>query len=221
MTLENIGGLASLTCAATYLFGFIFLVTLFAPTGYGSVNLDAAAVVALIYTHPGLMTFWNSLIYILNALALALLVVALHARLAPAAPSWADVTRGLGLIWAALVLGAGMIANIAVEHAAFLYASSPQQAAQEWALLHKVELGLGGGNEIAGCAWILLVSLAASKARRLGKFAISLGVLCGISGFATLFPTIGEAAGAVFGLAAIAWFIAVGLTLLLAPRIHT
>ena len=33
MTLTKAGGLASLVCAATYIFGFVFLVTVFAPLG--------------------------------------------------------------------------------------------------------------------------------------------------------------------------------------------
>ena len=47
-----------------------------------------------------------------------------------------------------------------------------------------------------------------------GKIVIGLGLLTGIGGLLTIFPTFGEVAGAVFGLGAIAWFIAVGLALL-------
>ena len=46
------------------------------------------------------------------------------------------------------------------------------------------------------------------------KFTIGLGLLTGVFGFATLIPALGDTAGAVFGLAAIAWFIAVGASLL-------
>jgi hypothetical protein len=34
MTLQKIGGLAALACAATYLFGFVFLATVLAPVGF-------------------------------------------------------------------------------------------------------------------------------------------------------------------------------------------
>jgi len=102
MTLSRIGGLAALICAATYLVGFALLVTLLAPLGFGS-EIDPAAVVEFIHANPSLMIAWNTTIYVVNALALAVLVVALSERLSPL-PGWAAVTRAFGLIWAALVL---------------------------------------------------------------------------------------------------------------------
>jgi len=212
MTLIRIGGFAALICAGTYLVGFALLVTLLAPLGFGTGQIEPAAVVAFMHERPGLMIAWNTTIYVVNALALAVLVVALAERLAPL-PGWANVTRAFGLIWAALVLGAGMIANVGAERAAHLYPTDPQVAAETWSLLHAVELGLGGGNEIAGGVWILCVSIAAWQARLLPRIANTLGVLTGLGGLLTIFPPLGDAAGAVFGLGAIAWFIAVGVAL--------
>lgn len=216
MTLEKIGGLAALVCAATYLFGFAFLMIVLAPLGFGTGDKDTSAVVAFIDEQPGLLIVWNTVIYILNAFALVVLVVALEGRLKMATPDWAAITRATGLIWATLVLGAGMLANVAVEHAASVFATDPIQAAEDWALLSVVEVGLGGGNEIAGGVWILLVSIAGLWGRSLGRVTIGLGLLSGAGGLATLVPAIGDVAGAVFGLGAIAWFIAVGLSLTVA-----
>lgn len=215
MTLQKIGGLAGLTCAATYLFGFALLVTLLAPVGFGSGDIDARVVVTFIQDQSGLLIIWNTVIYILNALALILLVVALHARLKRATPDWAAVTHALGLIWATLVLGAGMIANVGVERAAILAPTDMDRAVALWETLHAVELGLGGGNEIAGGVWIGLISLAGLIGHSLGKITIGFGLLTSVGGLLTLIPAIGDAAGAVFGLGAIAWFIAIGFTLLL------
>ena len=175
MTLTRIGGLAALTCAATYLIGFALLVTLLAPLGYGTAEIDADAVVVFIDARPGVMIAWNTVIYVMNALALAVLVVALAERLAPL-PGWAAATRAFGLIWAALVLGAGMIANVAVERAAHLYPTDPRAAAELWSLLHAVELGLGGGNEIAGGAWVAGVSVAALRAGLLPRLVNVIGL---------------------------------------------
>jgi len=213
MTLTRIGGLAALTCAATYIFGFALLVTTLAPLGFGTSAIDPAVVVAFMDTRAGLLIVWNSVIYILNALALVVLVIALSARLEGTRPGWAAVTRGLGLVWAALVLGAGMIANVAVERAAHLYPTDPGRAADLWATLHAVELGLGGGNEIAGGVWIGCVSIAGSIGHSLPKITVGLGLLTGAGGLLTLIPALGDIAGAIFGLGAIAWFIAIGLTL--------
>jgi len=214
MTFSRIGGLAALICAVTYVIGFALLVTLLAPLDFGTGQIDPAAVVAFIDARPGVMIAWNTTIYVVNAVALAVLVVALAECLSPV-PAWASVTRAFGLIWAALVLGAGMIANVAVERAANLYPTDPQGAAETWSLLHAVELGLGGGNEIAGGIWILCVSIAAARARLLPRIANALGLLTGLGGLLTILPPLGDAAGAVFGLGAIAWFIAVGVTMAL------
>ncbi|NKX44458.1 DUF4386 family protein [Roseicyclus persicicus] len=214
MTLQRIGGLAALVCAATYLAGFALLVTWLAPLGYGTAEVDARGVVDLVHARPGILIAWNTTIYVVNALALVVLVVALSERQAAVTPGWAAVTRAFGLIWAALVLGAGMIANIAVERAAPLHAADPQAAADLWGILHAVELGLGGGNEIAGGVWILCVGIAGLVGRGLARPVAILGVLTGVAGLVTILPALGDAAGAVFGLGAIAWFLGVGAQLL-------
>jgi len=213
MTLRQAGSLAALTCAATYLVGFALLVTVFAPLGLGSDKIDATAVADFIAERPGVMIAWNTLIYVVNALALAVLVVALRRQIAVSRPDAAALTGAIGLIWATLVLGAGMIANVAVERTHAL-AADPEAAAFLWQTLHAVELGLGGGNEIAGGAWILTVSLASFSSGIFGRLTAGLGAIGGVAGLATIMPPLGEIAGAVFGLCAIAWFAAVGIVLL-------
>jgi hypothetical protein len=116
------------------------------------------------------------------------------------------------------VLGAGMTANVAVERAAYFAMTDMETAVRLWEVLHAVELGLGGGNEIAGGVWIGLVSIAALRGDSLGKITIGLGLLTGACGLLTLVPALGDTAGVVFGLGAIAWFIAAGFNLLLRPE---
>lgn len=214
MTLIKTGGIAALLCALTYCFGFALLLTLLAPLGFGTGQIDAVAVVAFIAEQPGLMLTWNSVIYIVNALALVLLVLGVHKTLSETTPDWAEVSRAFGLIWAALVLGAGMIANVSVEAALSLFATDPAAAAQSWEMLHSVELGLGGGNEIAGGVWMLCTGLAALRGASLSRPVALVAVLVGLSGLLTVIPAIGDETGAVFGLGAIAWFVMIGVSLL-------
>ncbi|MFK7966818.1 MAG: hypothetical protein AB8C46_22890 [Burkholderiaceae bacterium] len=214
MTLERMGGVAALVCAGTYILGFALLTTILAPLGYGTSNIDPHAVAASIDARPGILIAWNTAIYVVNALALAVLVVALSARLDLGNPQWASIAQAFGLIWATLVLGAGMIANTAVEVTASAYLIDPVKAAETWAILHTVELGLGGGNEIAGGVWILCVSLASLTRRTISKLACGIGLLTGLGGLATIVPMVGELAGAIFGLGAIFWFLAVARDLL-------
>lgn len=53
MTLTRIGGLAALICTAAYIVGFALLVTLLAPLGFGTGDVDPAAVVAFNAARPG------------------------------------------------------------------------------------------------------------------------------------------------------------------------
>ncbi|WP_305972117.1 MULTISPECIES: hypothetical protein [unclassified Mameliella] len=213
MMLRTAGGLAALTCASTYLIGFALLITVFAPLGFGTDEIDAAGVAAFIAERPGLLIAWNTVIYIVNALALAVLVVALRQQIARTLPDAAALTAAFGLIWATLVLGAGMIANVAVERTHAL-AADPGAAIALWQVLHAVELGLGGGNEIAGGAWLLAVSLAGRASGIFGRLTAGLGLLTGAAGLLTVLTPMGETAGAVFGLGAIVWFVIAGLVLL-------
>lgn len=202
MTLTRVGGIAALMCAATYVVGFALLLTVLAPLGYGSASVNPASVVAFIDTAAGALIAWNSVIYLVNGFALAVLAVALGHRVTG---GMAAISQGFGLIWATLVIGAGMIANVAVERAAQLYPLDPTGAAELWATLHAVELGLGGGNEIAGGLWITVASLTGFP-----RVMSAIGVATGLCGLATLFPALGDAAGALFGLGAIVWFLGAG-----------
>lgn len=214
MNMQRTGGIAALTCAATYIFGFVLLVTLLAELGYGTNDIDAEAVVRFSAENQTVLIVWNTVIYVFNALALALLVVTLARRFKTVSPEWSTITLAFGLVWTTLVLGAGMIANVATERAVALLARGDIAAAvQLWETLHAVELGLGGGNEIAGGVWIFCVSLAGLLHYSFGKTVVGLGILTGLGGLLTILPPLGDIAGAVFGLGAIAWFIAVGLTL--------
>ncbi|MEM9840860.1 MAG: hypothetical protein AAF830_17145 [Pseudomonadota bacterium] len=215
MTMQRIGGIAALTCAATYVFGIALLVTVMAEAGFGSNNLNAANVVRFTIENQGLMIVWNTVIYIVNALALAVLVVAVSRRLRAASPDWGSMALAFGLIWTTLVLGAGMLANVTTERVVALAADDFEAAVLTWEVLHVVELGLGGGNEIAGGAWIFCVSLAGLVYRAFGKVVIGLGLLTGLAGLLTILPPLGDVAGMVFGLSAIAWFVAVGVALVL------
>ena len=214
MTMQRIGGIAALICAGTYIFGFTLLVTVFAESGFGTNDIDSVGVVQFTVENQALMITWNTVIYVLNALALAVLVVALASRLKNKSPDWGTMTMAFGLIWTTLVLGAGMIGNVTTETMAALAPNDFETAVLTWETLHAVELGLGGGNEIAGGVWILCISLAGLLHRAFGKIVIGLGLLTGLGGLLTILPPLGEVAGAVFGLGAIAWFIAVGLALL-------
>jgi hypothetical protein len=72
---------------------------------------------------------------------------------------------------------------------------------------------LGGGTEIVGGLWTLLISWTALKAGVFPKALNYLGLLVGIAGIVTIVPNL-EGLTMFFGLGQIPWFIGLGVIFL-------
>ena len=210
---QRIGGVAALIAAGTYLVGITLLLGFLAPAGYGTPGADPGQIVAFLVENQAVMYSWHLIIYVINSVVLVVLALALFQRLQARAPALAQIATAFGLIWAALVLGSGMLANVGLAAVVDLYGRDPNAAATLWLTLSTVENGLGGGNEIAGGLWILLLSWAGHRSAALPRLLNYLGLLIGLSGLLTVIPAL-ALFGAVFGLGFIVWFIWVGLVLL-------
>jgi hypothetical protein len=213
--LQKIGGLASLVMASTFIFGMVIFFTLLDAAGFMSADNDPIESAAFLVDNQAIISLWYLVIYVVFGIFLVVLTVALHERLKRASSSLVQVASAFGLIWAGLMFASGMIANVGVSAVVNLYAQSPDQAGLLWLSINSVITGLGGGNEIVGGLWVLLVSWAALKtAGLLPKGLVYLGLIVGATGiFQTLAINI-EALGAVFGLGLIVWFIWAGIYLL-------
>ena len=97
--------------------------------------------------------------------------------------------------------------------AALDQSGTEDQAEPVWSALDSVQNGLGGGNEIAGGVWVLLVSWAALTTAALPRALNYLGLTAGAAGLITVIPAL-EAVGAVFGIGLIIWFGCLGVLLL-------
>ncbi len=219
--LQRFGGIAALIDAATYIIGFVFLATLLAPSGYGTDSIDANTVVAFFAGNSLIMYAWNMIIYVINGIFLTILAVALYQRFRDRAPGFSLLSAVFGVIWATLVIGSGMIANVGMAEVIKVYATDPAAAASLWHVLHTIEIGLGGGNEIVGGVWVLFVSAAALQTLRLPKLLSWLGMLIGLAGLSSAVPGLSEIGGAVFGLGFIVWFAWTGLAMLRDPQVAT
>jgi len=214
---QRAGGIAALVEAATYLFGIALFATVLSD--YTSGDLSAGESVAFIADHQGIMYVWNLVIYVVASIALVVLSLALYARLKGRLPFLAQIGAAFGLIWAALIAGAGMVANIGLGTVVDLFETDPARAESVWLSLEAVENGLGGGNEILGSVWVLVVSWTALKSGVLPKALNYLGVLIAVAGLATIVPAL-EAMGMVFGLGFIAWFVLVGMIMFRHPTVE-
>lgn len=208
---QRAGGLASLVAAATFLFGIAMFATML--TDYTTGDPTPGESVAFLVDNQAALYIWNVVIFIVFGIALVPVVLALHQRLRDRSPALAHAAAGFGLIWAGLVLAAGMVSNIAIGTVADLHDTDPAGAEPVWSALDSVQNGLGGGNEIAGGVWVLLVSWAALQTVGLPRWLNYLGLVAGLAGLVTVIPPL-EAVGAVFGIGLIVWFVGVGVVLL-------
>ena len=124
------------------------------------------------------------------------------------------VATPFGLIWSGLVIASGMVANVGLSAISETYSRSAEEAANAWAIIGTVQDGIGGGVELVGGIWVLLVSVSSMiSGEILPKWLNWVGFIVGAAGIATIVPTLSEL-GAVFGLTQIIWFVGIGVVLL-------
>lgn len=208
--LSRIGGAAALLAAGTFGFGIAMFATTLAD--YTDPDATAAESVDFLVDHQGSLLAWYIGIFIVFGAALVPLGLALRARLAERTPMLADAGVVFAMIWAGLMFATGMISNIGIEAVADLADSEPDQAVGLWSSIDTVTNGLGGGNELVGGMWILLVSIAGLISAGLPRWLNIVGVVTAVAGMVTVVPEF-EAVEMVFGLGSIVWFIGVGVTL--------
>ena len=160
-----------------------------------------------------ILYLWNFVAYVIFGTFLVVVALALYARLQEGAPALAQVATAFGLIWAGLMFASGMVANIGASVVADVFGRDPAQAGSVWLALTLVVDGLGGGNEIVGGLWVLLVSWAGLRSGALPRALNIFGLVVSAAGIVTLVPALTDV-GAIFGLGSIVWFIWVGIVLL-------
>ncbi len=208
--MRRIGGWAAAVLAGTFVFGIALFATVLGE--YTEEGLAAADAVAFLQDHQIALHSWYIVTLIVFGLALVPVVLALHRRVG-ASSSLVRIATVFGLIWSGLVLGAGMIANVGVSAVAEAAENDAAAARSLWSALDAVQNGLGGGNEVVGGAWVLLISVAAFRAGSLPRPLNVLGAAAGVAGLVTVVPGL-TAMELVFGLGLIAWFVGVAASLL-------
>ena len=210
-TAQKVGGIAALLAASTFVFGFVMLATVFSD--YATGDPGPRESVAFVVEHQAALFVWQFVILIAFGVALVPLVLGMHERLRVKAPTSSSIAAVFGFIWAGLVISAGMIANVGLGTIDDLRDTAPRQAESVWSALDAVQTGLGGGNEIVGGIWVLLVSWTALHTAALPRALSALGIVAGVAGLVTIIPAL-ELVGGVFGLGLIVWFVWVGAVLL-------
>jgi len=207
--LQKLGGIAALIEAALYITGFALFLTVLDPSGYEG----HAQKIAFLTENQTTSYIANLLIYVVFGVMLVVLVLALHARLKNSSPAIMQTATAFGLIWAGLVIASGMIANIGNSTIVDLFSENQDQAVALWLAIITVQEALGGGNEIVGGLWVLLLSWAALRAGNLPKALNYIGLLVGLAGILTVVPAF-DVLMDVFGLGQIVWFAWLGTVML-------
>ena len=206
-TLQKIGGFAALYAGIAYIVGMIgFLLVVGWPE-------DPAQQVNVLVNNQSAQHMLYLIVYQIWAVVLVVLTLALYERFKTISPAMVQIVTAIGIIWATLVIASGMIFNIGMETVVNLYGKDPAQATTVWLVIESVTNGIGGGNEIVGGLWMLLISWVALQAGGFPKALNYLGVVVGAAGILSALPALGDV-GLIFGLVQIVWFIWLGIVLL-------
>lgn len=208
--LQKWGGMAALYEALAYIIGFVGFIAIVNVGGIADPLEKVAAIVA----NQGLLTALHLIVYVAWGVSLVVLTLALHERLDGQKSALARTATAFGIIWAVLVIASGMIYNVGMETVAGLHASSPEQAATVWLAIESVFTGLGGGVEVVGGIWVLLLSVAGLRSGTFGRPLHYLGYVVGAAGVVSVIPAIAEISASIFGLTQIVWFAWLGVAML-------
>lgn len=210
--LQKIGGVAALLEAVIYISAFVF----FGAFWNYPVNADDAQKFIYLTNNQLILSIVNLTMYVIFGLFLAVLVLAVHQRMKIKAPNLSQMTAVFGIIWVGLVIASGMIANVGLAAVIDLSAKNTDQAMTLWIVINTVVEGLGGGNEVVGGLWVLLLSVTGLKIIELPKLLNCFGLFIGFVGISTIYPA--EILTEIFGLGQIVWFSWLGMTMLASPK---
>lgn len=208
--LQKWGGVAALYEALAYIIGFIGFIAVVNVGG----STDPLEKITAIRENQGVLTALMLVVYVAWGGSLVVLTLALHERLEGHKSAVARTATAFGLIWAMLVIASGMIYNVGMETVVGLQASNPEQAATVWLAIESVFNGLGGGVEVVGGIWVILLSVTALRSGTFARSLHYLGFVVGGAGVLSVVPALSEISASVFGLTQIVWFAWLGIALL-------
>lgn len=209
LTITRAGGIAAIGMALCYIsMAVIFFGLLAVPQ-----QADMLERLGYMQQQQLLITTGYGIGYLLFGVLLAILVLALQQVLDDGNCAIARLAGSFGLIWVMLMMASGMTALIGLDKMFRLLDAEPVQAI---ALYHSSSLithALGGGIELVGGLWVLLLSIAGLQQQRFDKALHLLGLLVGSLGILTVLHTVPHLKDA-FGIIQLIWFILLGVALL-------
>ena len=206
--LQKSAGISAISQGLIYITAFVYF------GAFWSYPVDGSAAEKMVYMAENQLPFSiiYFLMYVVFGVLLAVLVIGLHERLKHTNNPLVPIGSLFGVVWVGLVIASGMISNIGLAHAIDLMDVNPEKALDIWTTVSVITESIGGGNELVGGLWVLLISVAAIQEGWLPRALNYLGYLVGIAGIATIYPE--ELFTEIFGVSQIIWFIWLGIYLL-------
>ena len=212
-TLLRTGGLAAIAMALCYVaMAVVFIGMLSIPAG-----LDTAGKIQYLQQHHLLVASGYGIGYLLFGVLLAIVLQALQQVFANTSSSMAALAERFGNVWLVLMMASGMVALIGLQMVFRLMDSDPQQALALYNTRNLLTEALGGGIELVGGLWVLLLSIAGLQQQRFAKALNLLGLVVGVLGVLTVLHTLPYLKD-VFGITQLIWFIWLGINLLHATK---
>jgi len=215
MQLQRAGGIAAIACALAYLFGFVLFFGFIEPP------VDTSDIGRLHFIVSQRDTFFMGymVIGIVFSFSLLLLNQSLQSVFKNHSPIIARYNSTIGNMWATFVLASTFIFLISLPFLAIYADTSEDNAVIVLKSVDIVVDALGGGIELLGAIWVLLISFMGIKHSVYARATHVLGVAVGLAGIFTLFSGLSvfsgsvlfEASTAIFGLGQIVWFVLIGL----------
>ena len=168
--------------------------------------------VAYIATQELNLTLAYIIGYLIFGGLLLVAVKAAHYRLNTKPSQILNYASAFGFIWVVLMMCSGMIALVGLNTMINLYSQGSPHAETIFLIYTTIVSGLGGGIELIGALWVLLLSYHGLKNSQLSVGLNLLGLVVGIIGILTLYQGVPEFKDA-FGLLQIIWFVTMGVAL--------
>ncbi|NQZ26118.1 MAG: DUF4386 family protein [Colwellia sp.] len=218
MTIQKWGGIAAITEACTYIFGFVLFFGVLDASGY---NTPERYLEFIIENRD---TFFVGYLVsgLLFSFALIILVQSIYQRFKQVSPELMKFTAIVGYLWVCLVLASSLIFLTSLAAIVKYHALDPEQALIIHRTIAIVVDALGGGIELVGAVWLLTISYVGLKSKIFSAWLHYWGALVAVAGILTLFSGLSflsknpffEVTSALFGLGQILWFLALGVALL-------
>ena len=208
-SLRKAGAVSALIMAFIYLLGFAIFFIALEPGR--ELNLNES--IQFLKENQLVVMPTMFVLYVLAGINLIILVQSLSGEVKNDAPWQSQTVLIIGSIWCAMLIVAGFVYLTGMQAVFSLYPENAEQALTLSLVVNTVYEGLGGGNELIGGLWTVLISCLLLKLTPGYKSLHFFGIVVGIAGIVSIVPILTDAV-MLFGLGQIFWFIGLGVRFL-------